>query len=399
MSANIELITGPMGARKTSHAIFRAEDLTREGKSVLIVKHSNDDRYTTSEELQAHNGLKHSCTTVYVTYLGSVGITNYNVVIIDEAQTFPDLAVMCYTWRANNIDVYAYGLKTNFEGVIFPPIINLMAIADRCIELTAKCHCGRAATFTSKKEEFIEGDSLAFVPGKIGEMYNPVCSAHFGFTGFLAANGSTITSNTTNAVGTVVDKQVSNVVDTVVDKPVSNVFGNKVITIKQRAKVSATSSSGSGNTTTAITTVKQRVDEYDKLISDKIKKGCNDAIITSLINKFCELEESQRKELITCAEIAATQDVKLTGVCFTVLGLRSNPQLFATLFPILKKYTIIHNKATDSYVVRSPVAVTKNSISSNDIANALAMKQSYASIIVQAEEKKLSWFERSEADN
>jgi thymidine kinase len=69
-------------------------------------------------------------------------------VFIDEAQFLSaeqvwQLARVC---DRIGIPVMAYGLRTDFQGKLFPGSLELLAIADEMREVRTICHCGRKAT-------------------------------------------------------------------------------------------------------------------------------------------------------------------------------------------------------------------------------------------------------------
>ena len=69
-------------------------------------------------------------------------------VLIDEAQFLTVEQVRQATDIADTlrIPVLCYGLRTDFQGRLFPGSAELLATADNLIELKTICHCGRKAT-------------------------------------------------------------------------------------------------------------------------------------------------------------------------------------------------------------------------------------------------------------
>ena len=49
-----------------------------------------------------------------------------------------------------NIPVMTYGLRTDFQGKLFPASKELLAIADELREIRTICHCGRKATMVAR---------------------------------------------------------------------------------------------------------------------------------------------------------------------------------------------------------------------------------------------------------
>ncbi|WP_331371825.1 thymidine kinase [Sinorhizobium chiapasense] len=69
-------------------------------------------------------------------------------VFVDEAQFLGENQVWQLARVADRlgIPVMAYGLRTDFQGKLFPGSMALLAIADELREVRTICHCGRKAT-------------------------------------------------------------------------------------------------------------------------------------------------------------------------------------------------------------------------------------------------------------
>jgi thymidine kinase len=103
-------------------------------------------------------------------------------VLIDEAQFLTPAQVDQVTDIADilRIPVLCYGLRTDFQGRLFPGSAGLLAVADNLIELKTICHCGRKATMNLR----VGPDGKAVKVGaqvEIGgnDRYVPMCRRHF----------------------------------------------------------------------------------------------------------------------------------------------------------------------------------------------------------------------------
>lgn len=103
-------------------------------------------------------------------------------VLIDEAQFLKMRQVWQCARLADiaNIPVVCYGLRTDFQGELFPGSAALLGIADSLIELKGVCDCGRKATMNLR----IDTDGKAVVEGaqtEIGgnDRYVAMCRKHF----------------------------------------------------------------------------------------------------------------------------------------------------------------------------------------------------------------------------
>lgn len=103
-------------------------------------------------------------------------------VLIDEAQFLTEAQVWQLAAVADelSIPVLCYGLRTDFQGELFPGSAALLGIADALVELKAVCHCGRKATMNLRVAE----DGNAVKEGaqtEIGgnDRYLALCRKHF----------------------------------------------------------------------------------------------------------------------------------------------------------------------------------------------------------------------------
>ena len=103
-------------------------------------------------------------------------------VLIDEAQflTRDHVLQLCRLADEVGIPVLCYGLRTDFQGNLFPGSAALLALADSLIELKAVCECGRKATMNLR----VDTDGHAVAAGaqtEIGgnDRYIALCRRHF----------------------------------------------------------------------------------------------------------------------------------------------------------------------------------------------------------------------------
>jgi thymidine kinase len=103
-------------------------------------------------------------------------------VLVDEAQFLTPEQVGQATDVADllRIPVLCYGLRTDFQGRLFPGSARLLAVADNLIELKTICHCGRKATMNLR----VAADGKAVTEGaqvEIGgnDRYVAMCRRHY----------------------------------------------------------------------------------------------------------------------------------------------------------------------------------------------------------------------------
>jgi thymidine kinase len=103
-------------------------------------------------------------------------------ILVDEAQflTQKHVRELCEVADWLGIPVLCYGLRTDFQGKLFPGSAALLALADSLIELKAVCECGRKATMNLRVDA--EGHAVAAgAQTEIGgnDRYIALCRRHF----------------------------------------------------------------------------------------------------------------------------------------------------------------------------------------------------------------------------
>ena len=103
-------------------------------------------------------------------------------VLVDEAQFLTRNQVWQLAAVADtlSVPVLCYGLRTDFQGALFPGSAALLGIADALIELKAVCDCGRKATMNLR----VDAQGRAVHEGaqtEIGgnDRYVAMCRKHF----------------------------------------------------------------------------------------------------------------------------------------------------------------------------------------------------------------------------
>jgi thymidine kinase len=103
-------------------------------------------------------------------------------ILVDEAQFLSQRHVLqlCEVADRLSIPVLCYGLRTDFQGKLFPGSAALLALADALIELKAVCECGRKATMNLR----VDAEGYAVAAGEQTEIggndrYVALCRRHF----------------------------------------------------------------------------------------------------------------------------------------------------------------------------------------------------------------------------
>ena len=103
-------------------------------------------------------------------------------ILVDEAQFLSQRHVLqlCEIADQIGIPVLCYGLRTDFQGKLFPGSAALLALADTLVELKAVCECGRKATMNLR----VDAEGYAVAEGQQTEIggndrYIALCRKHF----------------------------------------------------------------------------------------------------------------------------------------------------------------------------------------------------------------------------
>lgn len=102
--------------------------------------------------------------------------------LVDEAQFLTKDQVWQLSQIADQLDipVLAYGLRTDFQGELFPGSTALLALADNIREIRTICWCGRKATMVIRLDP--DGQPITFGEQIViggNDLYRSVCRRHW----------------------------------------------------------------------------------------------------------------------------------------------------------------------------------------------------------------------------
>ena len=103
-------------------------------------------------------------------------------IMVDEAQflTEPQVWQLARLADQAGIPVLCYGLRTDFQGELFPGAKLLLGIADSLVELKAVCHCGRKSSMNLRVDESgaaVKQGAQTEIGGN--DRYVALCRKHF----------------------------------------------------------------------------------------------------------------------------------------------------------------------------------------------------------------------------
>jgi thymidine kinase len=177
----VEVICGSMFSGKTEELIRRVRRAQIARQHVQVFKHKIDDRYHQTR-VTSHSGQDFvACPVTDVQEIRQMLDPDTTVIAIDEAQFFGmELVELVEQMAKEGIRVIISGLDTDFRGVPFGPMPQLLSIAEDVQKLHAICMvCGETA---SRTQRLINGEPADYDDPVImvgaAEVYEARCREH-----------------------------------------------------------------------------------------------------------------------------------------------------------------------------------------------------------------------------
>jgi len=149
-----------MNAGKSTSLLQSAHNYREQGMRVALFTAAIDDRYGRGV-IRSRIGLQEAASlfdsdTHFYAPLEKQHLENpLACVLVDEAQflTIAQVNELARVVDKLNVPVLCFGIRTDFQGELFPGSARLLAIADKLLELKTVCTCGRKATMTVRLDE------------------------------------------------------------------------------------------------------------------------------------------------------------------------------------------------------------------------------------------------------
>lgn len=176
-----------MNAGKSTVLLQASHNYRERGMRTMLLTAHLDDRMGAGK-IGSRIGLEAEAETfkndddLFERVDGVHGETPLNCVLVDEAQFLSEKQVwqLCRVADRLGIPVMCYGLRTDFQGKLFPGSATLLALADNLREIRTICWCGRKATMVVRLDEegrvLAEGDQVS-IGGE--ESYVSLCRRHW----------------------------------------------------------------------------------------------------------------------------------------------------------------------------------------------------------------------------
>jgi thymidine kinase len=175
-----------MNAGKSSHLLQADFNYRERGMRTMLWTAALDSR--SAGQVKSRIGLEsaahrfHPDTDLWAEVSAAHALEPVDCVLVDEAQFLepPQVWQLARLADEGGIPVLCYGLRTDFQGELFPGSAVLLGIADALVELKAVCHCGRKATMNLR----VDASGAAVKQGaqtEIGgnDRYVALCRKHF----------------------------------------------------------------------------------------------------------------------------------------------------------------------------------------------------------------------------
>jgi thymidine kinase len=166
----LEIVLGPMFSGKTTHLVELYKTYMDSGMNVLVINYSADTRYD-DKMLSTHDKVMIPC--VFADNLSGISrYENYDVVLINEGQFFPDLFDFVNQLLKESKKIYVCGLDGDFERKKFGQILDLISLCDKVNKLSSlcsQCKDGTPGIFSMR----LTNETKQTVVGS--ENYIPVC--------------------------------------------------------------------------------------------------------------------------------------------------------------------------------------------------------------------------------
>lgn len=176
-----------MNAGKSTVLLQAAYNYEERGMNTLLFIAALDDR-AGKGRIASRIGLSSEATIfeasddLFQQILSATAATPLHAVFVDEAQFLTETQVWQLAKVADElrIPVMCFGLRTDFQGKLFPGSAALLAIADNLREIKTICWCGSKATMVARMDadgNIVDQGEQVVIGGE--ETYVSLCRKHW----------------------------------------------------------------------------------------------------------------------------------------------------------------------------------------------------------------------------
>lgn len=174
---------GAMGSAKTMNLLAVAHNYEQQGKHVILIKPSIDDRFG-ADMIRSRTGLERKADICVAadTQIPLDTLAGVSCILVDECQFLSEYVV--HQLRNITVDldipVICYGLRTNFKTRLFEGAKRLMEVADAIEEVKTTCaFCNRKAVFNIKLRHGNACTTGTEIELGAEDLYQPTCCRCF----------------------------------------------------------------------------------------------------------------------------------------------------------------------------------------------------------------------------
>lgn len=176
-----------MNAGKSTSLLQSAHNYTEQGMSVMLYTAAVDERagkgvIASRIGLQADAAVFDQGSDLFDQIERHQRREKLHCIFVDEAQFLATEQVdqLAKVVDLLNIPVLCYGIRSDFQGELFPGSQRLLNVADKLSELKAVCHCGRKATMVVRRDadgQVVSDGEQVVIGGN--DSYESMCRNHF----------------------------------------------------------------------------------------------------------------------------------------------------------------------------------------------------------------------------
>ena len=159
----LHFMHGAMGSSKTAQLLMQRYNLQQLGLKVALVKPAVDTR-AGADIVYSRVGLKakaeivlqphHSIKEQLMWLAVQRAHNDFQFVLVDEAQFLSPDQVQELADMADDLEIYCFGLRTDFQSNFFPGSAALLRLAEDIQEVPGGlCWCGKKATMNTRIDE------------------------------------------------------------------------------------------------------------------------------------------------------------------------------------------------------------------------------------------------------
>jgi len=176
-----------MNAGKSTSLLQSSHNYTEQGMQVLLFTAAVDERVEKGV-IASRIGLRNAAcvfepdSDLFAQISEHIAEQKLHCVFVDEAQFLSRAQVdqLAKVVDLLNVPVLCYGIRSDFQGELFPGSQRLLTIADKLTELKAVCYCGRKATMIVRRDS--EGNAVSAGEQVViggNDSYESMCRNHF----------------------------------------------------------------------------------------------------------------------------------------------------------------------------------------------------------------------------